>query len=133
MKKLENFKHAYNNLLDINLYHEPYDNVVLTGLVGLYEICFEQSWKAMKEILEEQGFAREKTGSPRLVLKTAYAAGMIHDEILWLEALAARNNVAHSYNRAVALDIVNQTRNKFLEMFQKLIIELEMNWVVENI
>lgn len=35
---LENMKEIYN-------YTEPYDNVVLTGLVGLYEICFEQSWK----------------------------------------------------------------------------------------
>ena len=35
---------------EIYNYMEPYDNVVLTGLVGLYEICFEQSWKMMKEI-----------------------------------------------------------------------------------
>ena len=52
MKKFDNFCSALNNLKDIYNYEEPYENVVLTGLVALYEICFEQSWKAMKEILE---------------------------------------------------------------------------------
>ena len=55
MKKYENFCAALNNLMDIQLYHEPYDNVTMTGLVGLYEICFEQSWKMMKELLEQHG------------------------------------------------------------------------------
>lgn len=52
MKKYENFCAAFSNMKEIYHYTEPYDNVVLTGLVGLYEICFEQSWKMMKEILE---------------------------------------------------------------------------------
>ena len=50
MKKYENFCAALKNLKDIYNYEEPYTNVVLTGLAALYEICFEQSWKAVKEI-----------------------------------------------------------------------------------
>lgn len=45
MKKYENFCSSLENMKEIYNYTEPYDNVVLTGLVGLYEICFEQSWK----------------------------------------------------------------------------------------
>ena len=52
MKKFENFKAALVNLNDIFSYKEPYGNVEIAGMVGLYEICFEQSWKAMKELLE---------------------------------------------------------------------------------
>lgn len=48
MKEYENFRSALKNLQDIYNYEEPYTNVVLTGLVALYEICFEQSWKAME-------------------------------------------------------------------------------------
>lgn len=55
MKKYENFSRALTNLKDVFEYEEPFSNVVLTGLVALYEICFEQSWKAMKEILEISG------------------------------------------------------------------------------
>lgn len=129
MKKYENFCNALFNLKDIYSYNEPYNNVEMTGLVALYEICFEQAWKAMKEVLEQQGFAQEKTGSPRIVLKTAYAAGMIQNEELWMAALVARNNVAHSYNKEVALDIIKQTKDEFYKMFVILKEELEANWI----
>lgn len=117
MKKYENFCSALINMKDIYNYEEPYDNVILTGLVGLYEVCFEQSWKLMKEILEAHGYDEGATGSPKLILKTAYKAGLIKDEELWLKALKERNNVAHSYNRMVALEIVSWTKEKFYDMF----------------
>ncbi len=129
MKKYENFCNALENLKDIYKYHEPYDNVVLTGLVGLYEICFEQSWKAIKEILSEQGFPESQTGSPKQILKTAYQAGMIHDQGKWLAALNARNNVTHAYNQAVALDIVDQTKGVFYDMFCELKREMDQSWI----
>ena len=72
MKKFDNFCAALKNLEEIFNYEEPYGNVVLTGLVGLFEICFEQSWKAMKEILEYDGVSEGQTGSPRQILKSAF-------------------------------------------------------------
>ncbi len=120
MKKYENFCKALNNLKVIENYSEPYDTVTLTGLVGLYEICFEQAWKAMKEILEDQGFSEAKTGSPKQILKTAFAAGLIKDEQTWLEALQTRNNVAHSYNENIAKDIVKGAKDKYLLLFEEL-------------
>lgn len=124
MKKYENFQAALRNLKDIYRYDEPYDNVVLTGLVALYEICFEQSWKAMKEILADEGVTEAATGSPKSILKAAFKACMITDEQLWLEALATRNNVAHAYNSAIALQIVRDTKSKYYEMFCRLDEEL---------
>lgn len=124
MKKYENFQAALRNLKDIYRYDEPYDNVVLTGLVALYEICFEQSWKSMKEILADEGVTEAATGSPKSILKAAFKAGMITDEQLWLEALATRNNVAHAYNSAIALQIVRDTKSKYYEMFCRLDEEL---------
>lgn len=129
MKKYENFKAALNNLKDIYSYHEPYGNVEIAGMVGLYEICFEQSWKAMKEILEQYGYAESATGSPRAILKTAYKARMINDEEVWLDALVSRNNVAHAYNQAIAIDIIKQTKEKYYNMFIQLEQEIEKNWL----
>lgn len=40
MKKFDNFQHALNNLKDIYSYKEPYGNVEITRMVGL----FEQNW-----------------------------------------------------------------------------------------
>ena len=129
MKKYENFCSALKNLKEIYTYEEPYNTVVLTGLVGLYEICFEQSWKAIKEILYLNGFAESQTGSPRQILKSAYQAGMIKDEELWLKALNSRNNVAHAYNQDIALDIIRNTKDKYYQMFCILEAEIREKWL----
>ena len=129
MKKYENFLNVFNNLKDIYNYDEPYGNVEMTGLVCLLEVCFEQAWKAMKEILEESGFDEGKTGSPKLILKTAYQARMINNEEMWLNALVSRNNVAHSYNKEIAIDIINKTKDNYYAMFEELKNEIERNWL----
>lgn len=129
MKKFENFKSALSNLKDIYSCHEPYRNVEIAGMVGLYEICFEQAWKAMKEILQNNGFAKGTTGSPKMILKTAYKAGMIDNEELWIAALISRNNVAHAYNEAIALDIIKQTKEQYYDMFVRLEQVIERDWL----
>ena len=129
MKKFENFKSALLNLKDIYSCQEPYSNVEIAGMVGLYEICFEQAWKAMKEILQNSGYAEGATGSPRTILKTAYKAGMLDDEELWMAALISRDNVAHAYNEAIAMDIIRQTKDKYYEMFVQLEQTIEKDWM----
>lgn len=129
MKKYENFKAALKNLKDIYSYQEPYNNVELAGMVGLYDICFEQAWKAMKEILGNQGYSEAATGSPKTILKTAYKAGMLDNEEEWMNALVSRNNVTHAYNAAIARDIIEQTKNTYYDMFVQLERTLEEHWL----
>jgi nucleotidyltransferase substrate binding protein (TIGR01987 family) len=128
MKKYENYCAALENLKEIFEYEEPYSGLILTGMVALFEICFEQSWKAMKEVLDKCGFTEGKTGSPRQIIKKAYQVEMIADENVWLEALDSRNNVAHAYNQEIAQDIVKQTKEKYYQMFLNLKTEIELNW-----
>lgn len=129
MKKYDNFCNALSDMADIFKYSEPYDNVTLTGLVGVFEICFEQAWKAMKEILSEHGYDSSQTGSPKKVLQTAFSSGMIDDEELWLKALLARNNVVHAYDRNIAAEIVRQAKDDYYDMFCRLKDTLENEWV----
>lgn len=128
-EKYENFCSALSNMQEIYKYDPPYDTVILTGLVGLFEVCFEQSWKMMKEILESHGYEDGATGSPKIILKTAYKAGMIKDEELWLRALQERNNVTHSYNERIALGIVMRAKESFYDMFCELKKEIDKNWL----
>ncbi len=130
MKKFENFQRALKNLKEIETRQPPYDTITQTGMVSLFEICFEQAWKAMKEQLEISGYSEHKIGSPRVVIKLAYQAEMIQDEALWLKALLARNNVAHSYNEAIALDIIKDSKLSFIAMFEALEAELLTRWVI---
>lgn len=129
MKKYENFCRAYKNLEESIKLEPPYDTVTLTGLVALFEITFEQSWKMIKEILEYHGYEQNVTGSPRIVIKTAFQAGMIDDEETWLMALAARNNVAHSYNEDIALSIIRETKEIYAGMFRNLKETVEKDWI----
>lgn len=131
MKKYENFCRAYKNLSDGMKTKPPYDIVTLTGLVGLFEITFEQAWKMMKEVLEEHGYNESATGSPKIIIKTAYSAGMIHDSTAWLNALSARNNVAHSYNENIAVGIIKETKEAYLDMFKELKNSVESDWLAD--
>lgn len=54
---------------------------------------------------------------------------MINDENLWLDALVSRNNVAHAYNQAIAMDIVNLTKENYYNMFVNLKQNIERDWL----
>ncbi len=129
MEIYEYFCKAYDNLRREIKLEPPYKLIEYMGLVGLYQIAFEQSWKMMKEILENHGYNEAVTGSPRGVIKTAYAARMINDEEAWLKAMVARNNVAHSYNEDIALNIVKETKEIYVDMFSNLKEAVEKNWL----
>lgn len=128
MKKFENFCRALNNLEESSKYMPPYDHVILTGLVSLYQICFEQAWKAMKEAMEAEGVNTAATGSPRAIIKEAYRLQMIDDEKEWLDALLARNQASHAYNQDIALEIIEHTQNTYLPLFRALKASIETNW-----
>lgn len=72
---------------------------------------------------------KEQQARPKIILKTAYNAGMIKDEDLWLRALQERNNVAYSYNENIALGIVAQAKEHFYDMFCELKKEAEDHWL----
>ena len=54
---------------------------------------------------------------------------LIAKEELWLEALTSRNNASHAYNRNVALQIIEKTKNVYYPMFQKFRQIAEASWM----
>lgn len=131
-KKFENFCKTLHNLEDIQNYEPPYDNIVLTGLVSLYQICFDQAQKAMKEAMENEGVNTAVTGSPRSIIKEAYRLHMIDDKAAWLNALQAHTLVSHAYNQQTALEIIAQSSCTYLPLFRALQTSIEQNWVHET-
>lgn len=129
MKKYENFCRALSNLKEGLALEMPYTVVEQTGIIGLFEICFEQAWKLMKEILEQHGVYQNKIGSPRLIIKIAYQSGMISDENGWLAILDARNVLAHTYSNEQALEVIQQLKERDFALFEELKAELEKNWM----
>ena len=129
MKKYENFSKALMNLQEGLKLEEPYSIIEQTGIVGLFEICFEQSWKLMKAVLEEHGRFEEKIGSPKAILKIAYQCNMIADDTIWLEILKARNTLAHTYSDEEALSVIRKVKEKYIYAFLDLKQELDTKWL----
>ena len=75
--------------------------------------------------MEFHGYGERKLGSPNAIIKLAYQAGMIDDELLWSEALKSRNDVVHSYSDEIALRIIKDSQEKFLPMFSLDVDEIE--------
>lgn len=129
MRKYDNFCRALANLREGAALEAPYTIVEQTGIVGLFEICFEQAWKLMKAVLEEHGRFEEKIGSPRAIIKTAYQCGMIDDSDGWLELLGSRNLLAHTYSSDQALSVIEKIKSDYLALFEALKAELDAKWL----
>ena len=131
MKKYEYFCKALENLAEGVKAEPPYSILEQTGIVALFSICFEQTWKLIKQILEEQGLAVDKIASPRKIIKSAYQCGMIKDEQIWLEILETRNILAHTYSDDKAQETIEKIKNSYLELFIQLKQEINENWIID--
>ena len=129
MKKYENFCKAFDNLKSCLEISQPYSIAEQTGITGLFAICFEQSWKLMKEILEYHGYFTQKTGSPRLIIKSAYQCGMIDNGSCWLDILEARNTLAHIYDEELALAAIKKILSEYIPAFEELKKSIDENWL----
>ena len=129
MKKFENFCKALKNLEE-GAEIENYSTLEETGFVAMFEICYEQSWKVLKAVLEKEGNRVSKTGSPRQIFKSAYSAGILPEEEIWIEILEDRNILSHVYDADKAQITIAKVREKYLPAFQKLKKILEEDWLI---
>lgn len=128
MKKYENFCKALTNLKSCSEISKPYSIAEQTGITGLFSICFEQSWKVMKEILEYHGYFPQKTGSPRMIIKSAYQCGMLNNENCWIDILETRNTLAHTYDEEKALSSIEKILSEYIPAFEELKKNIDENW-----
>ncbi|MCM1578469.1 MAG: HI0074 family nucleotidyltransferase substrate-binding subunit [Ruminococcus sp.] len=128
MRKYDNFVSALENLKEGAKLKPPYSVVEQTGIIGLFEICFRQSWTLMQEVLEYNGRAENKIDSPRGVLKTAFLWGMINDEEKWLSLLDTRDTLAHTYSNEDSLKAIGNIKEIYLGLFEELKRCIDEEW-----
>ena len=98
------------------------NDLIRAGCIQYFEFCFELAWKSIKICGAEQGL--EMCRSPKRCLKLAFSLEWIADEGIWLEMLAARNRLTHTYDASYALEIY-ATLPAFLQALDKLLAALE--------
>lgn len=103
--------------LEVALAIPPENNVIKAGCIQYFEFGFELAWKTIKQFADDEGLA--ECNSPKSALKTAFSQQWIDDEAVWLEMLAARNKMSHTYSASSALAIFDRLRD-FHVALQKL-------------
>lgn len=117
MKKLENY---ISNLNVLSTAHkENLENeFIIGGVIDKFYIQFELGWKVLKECLKYEGRSEANTGSPREIIKAAYAVYDFIDEDIWLAMLKARNDTAHIYDVNAAKTLVADIISLYIPEFE---------------
>lgn len=124
MKKYKNYV-SNLKILEKAKQEDLTNEFILSGIIDKFFIQFELGWKVMKELLLYEGRSIGSTGSPRSIIKAAYAVWDFIDEEKWLEMLKARNDMSHMYDELAAKKLVQDILDRYIPEFQKIKNELE--------
>ena len=75
---------------------------IISGIIDKFFVQFELGWKVLKQLLQYEGKEISRSGSPRDIIKAAYACFDFLEERTWLCMLQKRNDTAHIYNEEAA-------------------------------
>ncbi len=124
MKKFENYK---SNLAVLSrAYNEDLENeFIISGIIDKFFIQFELAWKVLKELLRYEGKSVASTGSPREIIKAAYAVYEFIDESVWIGMLQKRNSMTHIYDGNEAKELIETILKQYIPAFCMLSEEIE--------
>lgn len=119
MKKFDNFSSALETLKQAK--EQDLENeFVQDGVISKFSLQFDLGWKLMKELLKYEGDKTAATGSPREIIKAAYACYDWIDEEIWLQMLRDRNDTAHIYDAALAKRLVATIIDRYIPEFERM-------------
>lgn len=93
---------------------------IVSGIIDKFYIQFELGGKVLKELLRYEGANQAATGSPREIIKTAYAYFHFMEEDVWLEMLRDRNDATYIYNEEAAQQLVEKILHQYIGVFVSL-------------
>ncbi len=98
---------------------EKENDIVIDGTLHRFEFTFELAWKTIKDYLEYSGIV-DGVGSPREIIKTAYANGIIEDGENWIKMMLARNSLSHLYDEEKSREIYIEIKEIYINLFENL-------------
>ncbi len=72
------------------------------AIIQRFEYTFELAWKAGRTAAKYMG---SEYNSPRDVIRYAFKMGWINSAEDWFQAMDARNNTSHAYDKAIAVGV----------------------------
>ena len=129
-QRFENYKKALKALIEaveLSLEREL-SNLEKQGLIQSFEFTYELGWTLLKDYLIYQGNPDIK-GS-RDTIRNAYKIELIVDGDIWMDMINSRNVSSHTYNEAVAEDIIKKIKEYYMDAFESL--EVKMTTLVHE-
>jgi nucleotidyltransferase substrate binding protein (TIGR01987 family) len=115
-QRFRNFEKAYRLIEEISA-HKTLNKIEQLALIQSFEICFELSWKLLKDYFYEGGL---QLVSPREIIKQAIADEIIENGHAWLDALKSRNLTSHVYDEELAEEITDDIQGEYVKIFTDL-------------
>lgn len=124
LQRFENFQLALTQLREaVDLFNSrSLTKLEEQGLIQSFEYTHELAWNVIKDYFKEQGNT-SITGS-KDAAREAFQKGLISDGANWMEMIKSRNATSHTYNQAIAKDIVNKIITLYYKSFSD--FELKM-------
>ncbi len=120
LQRLEHLEKAYAQLSSA-CERTSYSDLELAGLVQTFQFTFELSWKTLRDLLVYEGY---EANSLREALQRAFEAGILQQIDLWLQALASRNQLTHTYNQKTAAEARRLIQTVYWPMLAQLVATL---------
>lgn len=124
-QRLENYSRALEQLEEAVALSStrPLSNLEKQGLIQAFEFTHELAWNVMKDYFFYQGQA-SITGS-RDAAREAFNKGLISDGEAWMEMIKSRNQTSHTYNQAIANEIVDNITQRYYPCFQAFLNKMQ--------
>ncbi len=122
-RRFESFQNSLDALAEART-RDMSDSFVLSGTSAKFSITFDLAWKVMKDMLLQYYMMGDfVAGSPREVLRKAFEAQLITDDI-WMEMLKVRNRLSHDYDGSIVKEycerIIEEYVNRMYELEEKI-------------
>lgn len=98
-------------------------DILRDAVIQRFEFSAELAWKTLRDYLLEEGVS--VPGTPKGVVREAFAAGVVDNEALWCDLLTDRNRTSHTYNEQTARDIFARICTDYLYVLQALAEKLK--------
>lgn len=112
IQRFDNFKRAFQPLRAAAALAEErgLSDLERQGLIQAFEFTHELAWNTLKDFLTARGSSAKLYGS-RDATRAAFAAELIADGEAWMRMIEHRNASSHTYNDAVAGEIMEAVRD----------------------
>lgn len=92
------------------------DELDRDGVIQRFEFTFELFWKAIKVLMEQEGF--ECVG-PRSCIKEGAKRGFVAEGEMLLDMLEDRNKASHVYDESTAQEIFERIKGEYVVLIEK--------------